>query len=88
MGGMRQKANIMWSNVGVNSNSFTKSGYLIKARESSLVNYSRIAWEAAGFISFPRALTCRETQTSLSRIWTWVTDSISCNGNRFSNSAS
>ena len=35
-----------------------------------------------GFMPFPRALVQREAETALSRIWTWVTNSISFN-NKF-----
>ena len=61
--------------------SITLSGCFTNAREPSLLYYLPITKRRNEFIPFPGALVQSEMQTALSRIWTWLTESISCNNN-------
>ena len=73
-----------WSKVGLNTEFSFQIGCLNMAKEISLSNYLPIAGGRTDvFMLFPRALALSETQTTSSRIWTWVANSISHN-NHFS----
>ena len=59
------------------------------AKEPSLPYNLMIAGKRRDeFIPFQRVLAQSEMQTALSRIWTWVTDSISFNDNHYALCAS
>ena len=61
---------------------FTFPSCLTKTGEPSLPYYLSLAeGKRDGFISFPRALV--QSEADLSRIWTWVTNSISYNDNYY-----
>ena len=62
--------------------SFSKTNCLTKAKEPNLPCYLNIAsGRTDGVIPFPRELMWSETQTTSSRIWTQVTNSISYDNN-------
>ena len=74
-----------WSLTGLNSDfSFSKTGCLTKAKETSLLCYllvagGRIIW----FILFLRALVLCEMQSVSSRVWARIAVSISYDDNHF-----
>ena len=71
--------------TGLNSEfSFSKTSYLTKAEEPSLLYYLPIAGgRIIGFIPFPRVLVLCEMQSISSSIWTRVAVSISYDGNHY-----
>ncbi len=70
------------STTGMNSEFFFYTGCLTKAKEPNLPNYFFMAGERTnGFMSFPRVLSWSEMQIALSRIGTWLANSISYNDN-------
>ena len=76
--GQYSKLNI----TGLNSEfSFSKIGCLTQSDQ--LFTYS-LAWRTDGFMLFQRALT----QNASSKIWTWVTVSISYDDNHYTKRAS
>ena len=79
-----------WRSADLNTEfSFSLTGCLIKAKEPSLYYYLLIA-EARrdGFMPFLRALVWSQTQTALSRIWTWYVKFISWDDKHHTTSAS
>ena len=76
--------------VWIQSFPFFLKGCLIEVREPSLPNDLPIAWRRRRdwFMLFSEALARNETTTALSRIWTLVADSISCDDNRYTKHAS
>ena len=71
--------------TGLNSeSSFSKTSCLTKAEEPSLPCYLSIAGgRIIGFIPFPRVLVLCEMQSVLSRNWTRIAVSISCDDNHY-----
>ena len=76
--------------TGLNSEfSFSWTSCLTKAEEFSLPYYLPIAGgRIIGFIPFPRVLVQCEMQSVLSRIWTRVAMSISCDDNYYTTGTS
>ena len=71
--------------TGLNSEfSFSETSCLTKAEELSLPYYLPIAGgRIIGFIPFPRVLVLCEMQSVLSRNWTRIAVSISCDDNHY-----
>ena len=71
--------------TGLNSDfSFSETSCLTKAEEPSLPYYLPIAGgRIIGFIPFPRVLVLCEMQSVLSRNWTRIAVSISCDDNHY-----
>ena len=76
--------------VGLNSEfSFSWTSCLTKAEEPSLTYYLPIAGgRIIGFIPFPRVLVLCEMQSVLSRNWTCIAVSISCDDNHYTTGTS
>ena len=66
-----------------------KTGRLTKVKETSLPYYLPIPGERTNrFMAFSKELKWSKIQTILSRIWTWVDDSISYDDNHYTEHAS
>ena len=87
---MTQGQFFKWSLTGLNSEfSFSYTSCLTKAGEPSLSYYLPIAWgRIIGFIPFPRVLVLCEMQWVLSRNWTRIAVSISCDNNHYTTGTS
>ena len=74
--------------TGLNSEfSFSYTGCYSKVKELCLLYYFPIAGgRRVGFILLPKVLALCETQTASPRIWSWITASISYDGNHYTTS--
>ena len=73
---------------GIQSFPFSWLVALHKSKESSLHDYFiHSSRENEWFHTFPRSLTWNKTQTTLSRIWTRITDSFSYEDERYAKRA-